>query len=500
MIKKGNNCCPLKPKLSASQPEAGAMVQAWADSCCIGSAPGCSTPFTRLMKHPAQTFINERLVLLFFLVVTLCFTPAAGTQEEDVMHFPDRNLEAAVRAALERPGGILTPADMQALTELEAGQYDIRDLTGLEYAANLESLSLYNNHLEDLSPLVELKELRVLNLNHNRLSDLAPLSGLTSLEALHLGGNHITNLTPLTSLTALRELYLFENRIKHIAPLTSLDKLETLNLDHNQVANLTPLGELSLLGWLSLEGNTIEDLDPLAALTELEFLNVNDNRVHHIEALAQLDNLGWLEIRHNYLDTDEGTPAIAIIQDLLERNAAVSYQPQQLPRIRGDASVWIPEGSTGSVLQTPPRDRLTILNHEKGWRIQSFTVDQQGAGPQDYLREIGHLSQGTGRFAWYSTPGRYRPRVGDDFPYTVTFHNPTIIQLGLSVQIWPGSLDKDQRLFYVSEIVLWNIHTKDNYTLELGPPENGKTTEPGLQPGEPNGVTETETLQIETIE
>lgn len=39
----------------------------------------------------------------------------------EVVHFPDANLEAAVRGALEKPIGDITVVDMEALTELGAG-------------------------------------------------------------------------------------------------------------------------------------------------------------------------------------------------------------------------------------------------------------------------------------------------------------------------------------------------------------------------------------------
>ena len=525
IMEEGNNYGPIKP--SALQPEAeagaGAIIQARTGSCCKGSVPDCSTPFTRLMKPPAQTFSKGWPVFLFFLFLTFCFTPAAGTQEEDVMHFPDRNLEAAVRAALERPGGILTPADMQTLTELEAGQYEIRHLTGLEYAVNLESLSLYNNDLEDLSPLADLKALRLLNLRHNRIRDLTPLSGLKNLETLNLEGNLVANLAPLVGLSGkLTRLTIPGNRYDDIAHLGKLTGLEYLELGNEQVhdigdlaaltglkhltvtgthvSDIEPLEELALLEWLSLEGNIIEDLSPLTALNKLEYLNLNNNRIRCIQPLSPLDNLSWLEICCNYLDMEEGTPEAALIQGLLEKNAVVNARPQLLPWIRGDGSVRIPEGEAWKMAQTPTWNRLTILNPDKGWRIQSFTVEQQGAGPRDYLREIGHASPGASRFAWYSTPGRYRPRVDDDFPYTVTFQNPTVTRLGLSVQIWPASPDNGERLFYVSEIVLWNIHTRYAYTLELEPPGEHHAFEPGLQPGESARIPETGNLRIEAID
>lgn len=532
------------------------------------------SPFGPVFKSLSylSAFVNSLLscavIILTLTLITagsMCLSPAALAQEEneEVMHFPDRNLEAAVRDNLDQQEGVLTPEDMERLNQLEAGEYEIDDLTGLEYAVNLESLVLYDNQIDDLSPLSELEALRSLNLYHNRVSDLAPLSGLTDLESLLLGGNRVRDLSSLATLTGLTELYLFENQVRNISTLKELDNLERLNLNQNRISDLSPLEELagnltrlsiqgnrydnltaleqltnleylelgnknitdisqlaeltgleqlsitatnvsdmealqelSSLEWLSLEDNQISEINPLSALTGLEYLNVNENEIQNIDAIAELENLEWLEIRNNYLDLDDDTPAMTIIEELLERDAKVSYEPQLRPRYRGDGSVRVPEGSSGKRLQTPIRQRFTVLNHEKGWRIQSFTVEHQDGMPLDYLREVGRLSPGAGRFAWHSTSGQYRPNVEEDFPHTITFNQPAAIQLGLSVQIWPGYPGDDERLFYISEVTLWNIETENYFTIELDPPEDREEIEPAPEPDE----AEEDVLQIEEIE
>ncbi|MXV72841.1 leucine-rich repeat domain-containing protein, partial [Candidatus Poribacteria bacterium] len=75
--------------------------------------------------------------------------------EPQVVNIPDPNLAAAIRAKLGV--GTLTTHTMLALTDLSAGGYEIEDLTGLEHAHNLRSLSLRDNNISDISPLAELK-------------------------------------------------------------------------------------------------------------------------------------------------------------------------------------------------------------------------------------------------------------------------------------------------------------------------------------------------------
>jgi len=115
------------------------------------------------------------------------------------VHFPDQNLEAAVREALRKPTADITAEDMGGLTSLTAQMRGILNLTGLEYATNLQNLSLNENQISDLSPLGGLTNLHALGLNENQISDLSPLGGLTSLQVLYLYQNQITDISALVA-------------------------------------------------------------------------------------------------------------------------------------------------------------------------------------------------------------------------------------------------------------------------------------------------------------
>ena len=67
----------------------------------------------------------------------------------------------------------------EKLIRLEANNREIRDLSGLDRAKNLQYLVLRNNLIEDLSPIQKLSKLRKLDLHGNRLRDLSTLSALS---------------------------------------------------------------------------------------------------------------------------------------------------------------------------------------------------------------------------------------------------------------------------------------------------------------------------------
>ena len=119
-------------------------------------------------------------VLSISFVVTFFMQPVHAAN----VRFADPNLEAAVEEVL----GVEDPDtdDMLNLSDLVISQGLVSDLTGLEYAHNLEVLGLYRNQVNNLSPLTGLTKLRILVLKGGQVGDLAPLVGLTALEELAL--------------------------------------------------------------------------------------------------------------------------------------------------------------------------------------------------------------------------------------------------------------------------------------------------------------------------
>ena len=84
------------------------------------------------------------------------------------MTIPDAGLNAAIRAALAKPIGPLTVQDLLSLTNLDAGNRSISNLTGLEFAANLLSLNLRGNLLSNPTFPTTLTRLNSLDLSQNR--------------------------------------------------------------------------------------------------------------------------------------------------------------------------------------------------------------------------------------------------------------------------------------------------------------------------------------------
>ncbi len=214
---------------------------------------------------------------------------------------PDPNLAAAVRAALGLgPNTSITKQVMQRLTTLDADDFEVKDLTGLEHATRLESFSAFNHRIGDLRPLENLANLRRLDLmGAGQISDLRPLENLTNLRSLDLSGStQISDFTPLAKLLNLTSLTLFSTNIdnRDLTSIAMLTNLTSLGLGFNKISDISPLAKLTNLTWLSLIDNNISDVTPLAKLTNLTWLAIRDNPIADTSPLASLTKLVEVDI------------------------------------------------------------------------------------------------------------------------------------------------------------------------------------------------------------
>ena len=250
------------------------------------------------------------LRLFFFILISSSFIILAHGEE---VTFPDPNLEAAIREALNKPEGPITDEDLATLTELDAEGRGIIDLTGIEYCINLQELGLNFNQVSDISILSDLTKLQVLELWDNRITNVGPLSSLTNLEWLRLEENQITDISPLANLTKLWWLWLYNNQISNISPLASLTNLAWLWLEGNQITDISPLANLFNLQTLGLGGNQISDISPLSGLANLQVLHLRYNQIIDISPLANLTNLNVLYLDNNQIQNISSLAGLTMI-------------------------------------------------------------------------------------------------------------------------------------------------------------------------------------------
>ncbi len=243
---------------------------------------------------------------MILLAGCLCLVMRAAAADAQVVKILDSGLRQTIEEALGKaPGAPITANDMLTLKSLDRWKWggssgpETRDLTGLEFASNLERLRIAHNSVSDLSPLAGLTRLYHLGLGANSISDLAPLTGLTNLRDLSIYSNEIPDISLLAGLTNLESLNIEDNSIPDVSPLAELTNLDYLKLGHNPISDLSPLAGLTKLETLHLVRTPISDLSPLAGLTNLETVYLSNNSISDLSPLARLTNLETVYLSNN---------------------------------------------------------------------------------------------------------------------------------------------------------------------------------------------------------
>ncbi len=170
----------------------------------------------------------------------------------NIVIFEDPDLELAVRRVLQIPNGTpITTTDMLSLIALNVDSNVIDSLVGLEYAINLESLTMipidYSDpgYLFSLAPLSGLDNLEHLVLQRAGLDDseLFTLGIPSSVEFLDLRYNQITEVSDVANLPSLGSLLLYGNPISDLSALAG--KLINIDIPAQDIYKATTVDELA---------------------------------------------------------------------------------------------------------------------------------------------------------------------------------------------------------------------------------------------------------------
>lgn len=186
-------------------------------------------------------------LLLLLIAVSGVVMIQAGAEN---VTFRDSKLESALKSILKV--STVTVAKMETLTDLDLSGKGITDLTGLEKAKNLKTLSLRNNQVADLSAVASMTLLETLDVCGNQVVSLTPLSGLSNLRVLQLTDNKVADLTPVAQLKMLQFLFCERNALNVAAD----------SGDMQTVAAMRARGTFVELGNLSEQVPGEEENDP----------------------------------------------------------------------------------------------------------------------------------------------------------------------------------------------------------------------------------------------
>jgi hypothetical protein len=241
----------------------------------------------------SKPFFTFSVCCILFL--TLCHQ--ANAAPTDPVSIPDTALRAFIESKLSKTSGAtITEQEMSGMTgELSANYVSgtkITNLTGLEYATNINRLYLWKHSITNIGPLKGLTKLIQINLWRNNIVDITALKDLTALTTLDLGENEIVDLTPLQNLPVLNQLILQTNKITNVGPLKNLTSITSLNLQKNtNLSAISPLSGLRNLVSLALSSTSVTASGLSTVLpyfSSLEVLQLNFASVSNLSVLNTL--------------------------------------------------------------------------------------------------------------------------------------------------------------------------------------------------------------------
>lgn len=175
------------------------------------------------------------------------------------IEFKDKNLKLAVQEQLRIQRDV-TESDLEKLTYLNASPYEIQDLSGLEYAVNLQHLELAGNRLNSFEALKSFTKLGYLDLSMSGASDFSPLNSLTNLHSLLLADTSFKDLKHIQKLTNLKLLDLSWTGVKDVSVLESFHQLEEINLSYTDVKSIKGMANLPSLQKVIIYGSCYIDI------------------------------------------------------------------------------------------------------------------------------------------------------------------------------------------------------------------------------------------------
>lgn len=191
-----------------------------------------------------------------------------------------------------------------------------KSIKGMEYAENLQYVSLPYQPIEDLSPLANLTKIRYINITGNeKVKDFSFLEKLVNVEELHTRMVKVKNIDVLKNYKKLYYLDADSCDISDFSPLSNLVNLKYLNLDKNifkensaeafsklvnlEFLNINNKGINYLTGFVPKK---ITSIEPLKNLTKLKEFHATGHDISDISILKNMKDLGTVYLNNNAIE------------------------------------------------------------------------------------------------------------------------------------------------------------------------------------------------------
>ena len=215
--------------------------------------------------------------------------------ENSALGFSDPYLVWELTEALDCSVSQLTQSKMSETLGLSISNNPyIQSLDDLRYFTSIESLSITDCMLKEVSPVFALNTLKTLSLKNNVIKSVDGIEKLQFLEKLDLSENRISDVSFLSKLPLLIEADISKNFAEKISSLKDSETLIELDLAENRLDSLSFMVGNKSITSLDVSGNDITALDDLAGCEVLEklylykYLDMDLTPLHNLPAFNSI--------------------------------------------------------------------------------------------------------------------------------------------------------------------------------------------------------------------
>jgi len=242
--------------------------------------------------------------------------------------------------------GTLTQSQADEIHTISCNELSIRDLSGIKFFTNLETLRCANNLLVSLDEIDQLQALKSLSAYGNQLIHLQELADLSHVEYLAICCNLLTDLPSLEHLTSLKTLYIYDNQLTKTPafptsletlsfgenPLLTFPDLRKLHLNRLDIANLglsrlPSIGGNEELASLSFQNNSITEFPDLSAFPLLREIGAWNNHIAVLPDLSYLPELTTLYACCNDMTSVSDLSGLTKLETLYLYSNKLSHLP-----------------------------------------------------------------------------------------------------------------------------------------------------------------------------
>lgn len=302
--------------------------------------------------------------------------PAFILNTEQAIEFNDKNLESAIKNALKLGGEEnITSINILKLTHFRALEKNISDLSGLEYAENLQLLTLTGNKITSLDPLKNLNQLYSVGFAYNPDLKMEEILKLEHLTELDLSGNQYSakEFTQLKKYSDMVILWLNSCQLDSISFVSGMKKLVQLQIQNNNLTNIDELDSSSLIGIWAMN-NRIQSLNNVRNLTGLKRLWIDNNKLTSLDWLNKLDNISHVYASYNQIEKAVISDHKQIYFLQLDNSQITDIELNDLPSLMQVSLDYNKLTSFTKVTNLPALQSLSLVDNTKLTDIGGISV------------------------------------------------------------------------------------------------------------------------------